>query len=374
MPSTTCARCGHPINYEVEREGQETICPGCQNIALLVPEGPPQPDYDPLAPVVAAAGPAPPVPSESDTAPPPPLPVSGERPPPIAGPVTKPVVGITIIAGPNGAPSAGLKKPTSRITTLQLCAIAGVTVMLAIGGLIVVLSPDDFGDRETIESAPGQNADGPAAVEAVAMKFIGKFLRSSPSATFGPLKTVLQDDRSWFVAGTVRSSATFESETPRNWSIVMVRQGNESWQRMYMNMDGKEVGDRTLTPAGRQEMVNLARARLGKAADDARRQAELARLAVIEMERQEKRREEAAARVVSEKARKASETEARVVAMQIKRAKSGSAVARYDLGVRYLEGNGVGMDRAEALRLLGLSAAQGNRDAIKKLKEVKAGN
>lgn len=55
---------------------------------------------------------------------------------------------------------------------------------------------------------------------------------------------------------------------------------------------------------------------------------------------------------------------------QLKRSKEGSAYAQFDLGLRYLNGDGVVADRGEALRLLGESAKQGNTQAAKKLAEL----
>lgn len=52
------------------------------------------------------------------------------------------------------------------------------------------------------------------------------------------------------------------------------------------------------------------------------------------------------------------------------RTESGSASAAYKLGVRYLNGDGVDADRAEAMRLLNLSADRGDKKAKAKLLEI----
>ncbi len=55
---------------------------------------------------------------------------------------------------------------------------------------------------------------------------------------------------------------------------------------------------------------------------------------------------------------------------QIQRSKEGSAYAQYDLALRFLKGDGVRLDRNEALRLLGESAKQGNARAARKLVDL----
>ena len=69
-----------------------------------------------------------------------------------------------------------------------------------------------------------------------------------------------------------------------------------------------------------------------------------------------------------------SEVARKTLEFQIQRSRQGSAYAQYDLGLRYLSGDGVTMDRVEALRLLGDSAKQGNAQAAKKLAELRVSN
>lgn len=59
----------------------------------------------------------------------------------------------------------------------------------------------------------------------------------------------------------------------------------------------------------------------------------------------------------------AEETARKVLEFQKRRAASGSPVAQYDLGLRYLSGDGVEQDREQARRLLLKSAEGGNADA-----------
>ncbi len=69
--------------------------------------------------------------------------------------------------------------------------------------------------------------------------------------------------------------------------------------------------------------------------------------------------------------KKAAEFEARIVAALQARAESGSAVAQYDLALRYLEGKGVTADPAKAREYLTQSAKAGNQQAADKLAELK---
>lgn len=66
----------------------------------------------------------------------------------------------------------------------------------------------------------------------------------------------------------------------------------------------------------------------------------------------------------------AAETAAKVLAFQQQRALSGSAQAQYDLGVRYLAGDGVEKNLTEARRWLSLAVAQKHALAVKKLAEL----
>ncbi len=57
----------------------------------------------------------------------------------------------------------------------------------------------------------------------------------------------------------------------------------------------------------------------------------------------------------------------KTIESQKTRAEAGSASAQYDLGVRYLDGNGVEKNLELAKKWLELSAKQGNSQAAKKL-------
>ena len=65
----------------------------------------------------------------------------------------------------------------------------------------------------------------------------------------------------------------------------------------------------------------------------------------------------------------AAEVERRTIEFQVKRAREGSAYAQYDLGLRHWAGEGVALDRVEAVRLMELSAKAGNTRATIKLAE-----
>ncbi|MBA4147006.1 MAG: SEL1-like repeat protein [Verrucomicrobia bacterium] len=64
------------------------------------------------------------------------------------------------------------------------------------------------------------------------------------------------------------------------------------------------------------------------------------------------------------------EIEAKTIAFQTTRASDGSASAQYDLGIRFLKGNGVEQNETEARRWLEAAATQGNTLAIQKLAEL----
>jgi TPR repeat protein len=61
----------------------------------------------------------------------------------------------------------------------------------------------------------------------------------------------------------------------------------------------------------------------------------------------------------------------KAVEFQKKRAAEGVASAQYDLGVRYLKGDGVEKNLDEARKWLDASAKQGNSMAAKKLEDLK---
>jgi TPR repeat protein len=67
-----------------------------------------------------------------------------------------------------------------------------------------------------------------------------------------------------------------------------------------------------------------------------------------------------------------SEVDKRVLAFQRKQAREGSASAEYELGIRYLKGNGVGKDAHQARYWLSLAAKGGSLQAHKKLQELDA--
>lgn len=64
------------------------------------------------------------------------------------------------------------------------------------------------------------------------------------------------------------------------------------------------------------------------------------------------------------------ETVRKTVEFQKKRAEEGSSVAQYDLGLRYLKGDGVEKDEEAGRKWLEKSAKDGNTQASKKLKEL----
>lgn len=65
------------------------------------------------------------------------------------------------------------------------------------------------------------------------------------------------------------------------------------------------------------------------------------------------------------------ETLKKTIEFQKKRAAEGSPSAEYELGVRYLEGDGVEADEAAGMKLLEASAAQDYTLAKKKLEQLK---
>lgn len=66
------------------------------------------------------------------------------------------------------------------------------------------------------------------------------------------------------------------------------------------------------------------------------------------------------------------ETDRKVVQFLMRQAAKGSATSQYELGRRYLEGDGVEMDGAAALSWLEKSAEMGYSPAIQKLEEIHA--
>ena len=60
----------------------------------------------------------------------------------------------------------------------------------------------------------------------------------------------------------------------------------------------------------------------------------------------------------------------RTVEFQKKKAEEGSATSQYDLGMRFLKGEGVQKDDEAGLKWLKEAAKNGNNQAIKKLKEL----
>jgi TPR repeat protein len=72
-----------------------------------------------------------------------------------------------------------------------------------------------------------------------------------------------------------------------------------------------------------------------------------------------------------EKAEKAAAVK-RTVEFQKKRAEAGSETAQYDLGMRYLNGDGVEQDLTLARKWLKASAEKGHKFAAKKLAELES--
>ncbi len=68
---------------------------------------------------------------------------------------------------------------------------------------------------------------------------------------------------------------------------------------------------------------------------------------------------------------KRSETEQKVIAFQMERASNGSAQAQFDLGMRYLHGEGLGSNLDFARRWLNAAATNGNASASNALKLLK---
>lgn len=66
------------------------------------------------------------------------------------------------------------------------------------------------------------------------------------------------------------------------------------------------------------------------------------------------------------------EAKRQLVAYQKERAEQGSARSQYDVGLRYLDGDGVAQDVKVGREWLKKSATQGNDDAVAKLKELDA--
>ncbi|MFN7138106.1 MAG: hypothetical protein ACK4UN_02080 [Limisphaerales bacterium] len=64
------------------------------------------------------------------------------------------------------------------------------------------------------------------------------------------------------------------------------------------------------------------------------------------------------------------EIEKKTVEFQMKRAQEGSASAQYDLGIRYLNGQGVEKNEETARQWLNAAAQQGNSAAAKKIEEL----
>ena len=61
----------------------------------------------------------------------------------------------------------------------------------------------------------------------------------------------------------------------------------------------------------------------------------------------------------------------KTIEFQKKRAEAGAPSAQYDLGMRYLTGDGLEKDPKLARKWLYSSATNGNSQAVKKLKELK---
>ena len=67
------------------------------------------------------------------------------------------------------------------------------------------------------------------------------------------------------------------------------------------------------------------------------------------------------------------EIDRRVLAWQLKRANEGYAVSQYDLGMRYLNGDGVEQDHEKAKRWFAEAAQNGNNQAYERLRNYDFG-
>jgi TPR repeat protein len=99
--------------------------------------------------------------------------------------------------------------------------------------------------------------------------------------------------------------------------------------------------------------------------------AESNRLAEIAAEREKAAEVLAKQKAEAEAAKKELRDRSQVNAIEFlkKRVAEGSISATYKLGLRYLEGDGVEIDKAEAIRLLKLAAERGDKKAAEKLQE-----
>lgn len=64
------------------------------------------------------------------------------------------------------------------------------------------------------------------------------------------------------------------------------------------------------------------------------------------------------------------EEQQRVIIFQKERAVAGKAWAQYDLGLRYLKGDGVAQDQDAARKWLAAAASQGHEDARQRLRRL----
>lgn len=114
----------------------------------------------------------------------------------------------------------------------------------------------------------------------------------------------------------------------------------------------------------KRQKINQQRA-AEEAQQKAAKKAEEERVLAIAMaEEAERQRLAAAAKA------KADAANLKSVEFLKKRVAQGSISAAYKLGIRYLEGDGVETNKTEAIRLLKLAAAEGDKKAVEKLKEV----
>ena len=82
------------------------------------------------------------------------------------------------------------------------------------------------------------------------------------------------------------------------------------------------------------------------------------------------RRTPSAPSVTPKPAQSVAETTRKVVESQMRRAEEGSAQAQYDLGLRYLSGDGVEQNELKALEWLDKAAKSGSKDAERKLQAI----
>lgn len=235
--------------------------------------------------------------------------------------------------------------------------------------------------------------DGDRA-EAEAFKFYVEVAFSEPYRLFGDTVTDLRTLRFAAGAGMI--------EFPENWRLLGGLVQERSANGLLLRLDRRFFNDARSVlipdfpeiflveadqPLGL--LVRLKGSRRVKLPDDEEQVVEtyefgmlpskpmvkIAQLKAAEREAVTRRKMEEIAKreadeAATEEARKKKQQDARTVTFLRERAKKGSASAQYRLGLRYLKGEGVPLNRPEALRLLRAAAEQGDRSAKAKLKEL----